>query len=290
MIYLLYGSNTTASREMLGRFVSRFQKEAGPGWEVIDCSDDGAARLAHIGSGSLFASKDFYIIKHASELEADMREVLKAHLERWAGDDSVIVFWEEGAPAKNKIFTDIEKYANKKEEFTDFTRQKFSAYVDTRAKDIGTKISDAQKEALWASYNNAPQHFARELERMLLGGETKENGVPAPSDKDVFLLGDLWGSGERVRAALLFERFIAAGYDAGDVVRPFLWHIKNLARAGSGKTGDMKPFVMQKARAQMRNFSRDQIEEAYIALLEMSDMTKKETLETRFLSFLLTAR
>jgi DNA polymerase III delta subunit len=290
MIYLLYGSNIAASRQMLERFILRFKREAGPSWEMIDGADDGAAsHIAQIGSGSLFAKKDFYIIKRASALDIDMRDALKSHLERWAKDDSVIVFWEEGIPVKNKIFTDIEKCANKKEEFSDFTRQKFSAFVDARAKDAGASVGTDAKESLWLAYNKQPQHFARELERVLLGGEIERaHGTDAPSDKDIFMLGDLWGSGERVRAALLFERFVRAGYDASDVLRPFLWHIKNLARVASGKMGDMKPFVVQKARTQMRNFSRGQIEAAYLQLLEMSDMTKKETLETRFLQFLLT--
>ncbi|MEK7649785.1 MAG: hypothetical protein AAB367_02420 [Patescibacteria group bacterium] len=291
MIYLLYGSNTTASREMLERFAVRFRREAGPAWEMIDCTDEaGGARLLAIGSGSLFGSKDFYIIKYASELDADMREALKMHLERWAQDDSVVVFWEEGVPIKNKIFSDIEKYANKKEEFGDFTRQKFSAYIDTRAKEFDVLVAAPQKELLWSIYNNTPDRFSRELEKVLLGGESSEAQTSGPADRDLFSLGDLWGSGERARAALLFERFVRAGYSADDILRPFMWHIKNLARVASGNTAGVKPFVLGKAKQQMRNFSRDQIEEAYLQLLEMSDMRKKETLETRFLYFLLTAR
>ncbi len=288
MIYLLYGQNTTVSRQMLERFTARFGREAGPAWEIIDCGDEmGNTRLGLIGSGSLFGSKDFYIIKNASMLDTDMRDVFRSHLARWAEDGSVIVCWEDGVPIKNKIFGDIEKYAHKKEEFVRFTRQKFSAYIDAQAKEVGTTIYPESKEILWLLYDNTPERFARELEKVLLGGESCQHGVPAPTNNDLFSLGDLWGSGERVRAALLFERFMRAGFKADDVVRPFLWHIKNLARVASGKIGDMKPFVVQKARAQARNFSRGQIEEAYLDVLEMGDMRNKETLETRFLCFLL---
>ncbi|MSR76091.1 MAG: hypothetical protein EXS68_00690 [Candidatus Ryanbacteria bacterium] len=289
MIYLLYGSNTTASRQMLERFAVRFRREAGPAWEMIDCDDEARGeRLSQIGSGSLFGSKDFYIIKRASDLDADMRDALKSHLERWAQDDSVVVFWEEGTPTKNKIFSDIEKYANKKEEFTDFTRQKFSAYIDAAAKEVDATVSPPTKESLWFLYTNTPERFARELEKVLLGGESHQHEAPAPTNNDLFSLGDLWGSGERVRAALLFERFMSAGFKPDDVLRPFLWHIKNLARVASGNTAGVKPFVLGKAKTQMRNFSRGQIEGAYLDLIEMSDMRKKETLETRFLQFLLT--
>ncbi|MEK7630728.1 MAG: hypothetical protein AAB417_01745 [Patescibacteria group bacterium] len=289
MIYLLYGSNTTASRGMLERFAVRFRREAGPAWEMIDCTDEaGGERLTLIGSGSLFDSKDFYIIQHASMLDVDMRDALKSHLVRWTEDDSVIVFWEEGVPIKNKIFNDIEKYANKKEEFTDFTRQNFSAYIDGQAKEVGTTVDVATKESLWLLYTNAPERFSRELEKALLGGGVLEGDTSAPTKNDLFLLGDLWGSGERARAALLFERCVRSGVKLEDIMRPFMWHIKNLVRVASGNTGDMKPFVLGKARAQTHNFSRGQIEEAYLQLLEMSDMRKKETLETRFLQFLLT--
>ncbi len=289
MIYLLHGSNTILSREMLDRFISRFMREAGHGWEIVDCADGGFDEyIVRVGSPSLFGPKDFYIIKRASMIDVDARNALKAHLVRWSSDDSVIVFWEECTPVKNKVFSDIEKYANKKEEFTNFTRQKFSAYIDAHAKKIGVSVDASAKESLWLSYINTPDRFLGELESVLLGGAVTQSVVSAPSNNDLFLLGDLWGSGDGTRAALLFERCMRAGFKPDDVLRTFMWHIKNLARVASGNTASIKPFVLGKARTQMRNFSRGQIEEAYLKLLEMSDMRKKETLETRFLYFLLT--
>jgi hypothetical protein len=238
MIYLLYGENVLAALEKVKAFEKRFRREVPHAWRLINFEDDGADEQfpANI-EASLFAKKDYYIIKHATQADEESTRQLKDLIGRWEGDDSVVVFFERDRPAKSKLF-DVIKKASKHEEFA---------------------ISDDQKT----------KSIARD-------------------DRDLFLLGDLWGRRERKRLIWQYDTMIHAGFSADDILRTFLWHVKNLFQARVGKTAEMKPYVAQKAAQQARNFTAEQLEKGYQELVFMSDFRAKERLELKLLHFFLT--
>lgn len=276
MIYLLYGENIHASRAVLGKFLDRFKKEAGPGWRVFNCEEDELD--AGLGSVSLFASKDFYIFKYPSALSKEKSEMLMALLKRWSKDDSIVVFYERSEPEKNKFFKDIKKYATKTEEFKKASAAKLAPSL--------SKLDRAEQEKLRVWHEVDTGRFLSELEKVSLGGVAS---LPKKerSGNELFVLGDLWGKREKQKVYLLYHALLDAGFEADDMLRTLLWHVKNLNNASRGRTKEMKPFVAQKASEQARNFSDDALSDAYEKLTLMADPRGRDLLETKLLHFLL---
>ncbi|KKU52070.1 MAG: hypothetical protein UX74_C0016G0009 [Parcubacteria group bacterium GW2011_GWA2_47_10b] len=290
MIYLLYGENTSASRRVLEKFLERFRREAEAGWKYVNCEDEPAAEefIQGLGSRSLFGQKDYYIIKYPTALSDAARERLGAVLERWAKDASVVVFYERMAPAKDKLFADIKKYAAKAEEFPLGSFEKILPLIRDELSRHQRSLAPKEGEQLRAWHDENPERFWSEFEKVLLGGNVSErSSVISPNE--LFSLGDFWAKRERSRAFLAFEKLRERGFEPDNIFRAFLWHVKNLNLAARGKTKDMKPFVAQKAREQARNFNEDELADAYESLLLMSDPRGRDMLETRLLHFLLTS-
>ncbi|MEK7576292.1 MAG: hypothetical protein AAB482_01220 [Patescibacteria group bacterium] len=240
MIYLLYGDDVTRALATLGRFRARFRREVPSVWRQFDCEEvsDQEQFYNELGAPSLFGSKDFLIIKHASIAPEDAHEIFESLIHQWANDDSVVIFFERGVPTKNKIFDLLLK--NKK----------------TKSEEFKVK--------------SAP----------IVSG--------AVSDRDLFIVGDLWGRREKVSAVVKYEELLRNGYSADDILRTVLWHARNVCLAAVGKTNEMKPFVANKALQQARNFSGNSLEHAFTTLVGLDNKYKKETLETGLLHFLLT--
>ena len=122
--------------------------------------------------------------------------------------------------------------------------------------------------------------------------EFKKKGVQNASrildNRDLFLIGDLWGRREKGSLVLKYEELLRGGHVPDEILRTLLWHIKNVCMAAVGKTQDMKPFVANKAREQARNFNGDSLERAFKTLVGLDNKYKKETLETGLLHFFLT--
>jgi DNA polymerase III delta subunit len=238
MIYLLYGEHVLAALAKVKVFEKRFRREVTHEWQLINFEEEGIdERFPATVGASLFAKKDYYIIKHASEASEESRELLLDLIKRWENDDSVVVFFERGVPLQNALFEKIKK-ASKHEELSLPADQKLGS-VET-------------------------------------------------SDRDLFLLGDLWGRREKSRLILKYEELLRHGFLPEDILRTLLWHVKNVCLASSGKTSEMKPFVAGKASQQARNFSADSLERAFTKLVGLDDKYKRETLETGLLHFFLT--
>ena len=135
MIYLLYGEDVPRALSTLGRFRSRFRREVPSLWRQIDCEEESEQSKIYfeLGGQSLFGSKDFLIIKHVSAAPEDTQEIFKNLVNRWANDDSIVVFFERETPVKNKIFDLILKNkSTKREEFKKKEVQNVSRVLDSR--------------------------------------------------------------------------------------------------------------------------------------------------------------
>lgn len=117
---------------------------------------------------------------------------------------------------------------------------------------------------------------------------SQRRGAPKRDDRNLFVVGDLWGRREVSKLIVTYHKMIEVGFAPDDIMRTLLWHVKNLFLASVGKTREMKPFVARKAEAQARNFTPRALEDSYRALVMLDDKHKKDTLETRLLHFFLT--
>ena len=286
MIYLVFGEDVKRSRELVREFEKRFVREVPAAYEIIDISID---QNYQFGARSLFADKEYLIIKNASMLAAERYDEFNSHLKRWAKDDSVIVVYEESVPEKNKIFTALKKHSSKKQEFPILKAAELERWLDGEVKKRGGSITPAQKRLLLVKGGDNLWKLERELEKMLLGGESPETS-PVIEDRELFLLGDLWGRGERERAFLQYQRLLSGGFGADSILRTLLWHVKNLCLASSGQVSKMNPFVARKAREQARNFSQGSLPRAYedLVMLDVHEKWGRGSIEFGLVKFLLT--
>ncbi|MDA1334812.1 MAG: hypothetical protein O2794_02235 [bacterium] len=288
MIYLLFGEDRQASSRNLQKFIDRFESEVPFAWHQIRCDNENGfdTLLESIGGDTLFGKKSYLIIKNLSKADSGAEEILKDFIKGWEGDDSIIVFYEEGIPKKGKLFDAIKKRAKQVQEFNYISIVKLRDYIESEAVRTKTKISAEVKEHLTRLYQDSPEKFTGEFEKILLGGEANRI-VTNMQDKELFLLGDYWGRGEREKAFFHFEKLMMAGFKPDGVLRTLLWHVRNICSAEVGNIKGMSSFVLSKASNQARNFSHEELERAQEALVMWSDPRKKEDLETGLLYFLL---
>ncbi len=281
MIYLIFGEDTRRSRELLREFEKRFPSAH----QIVDCAAD---QDYQFGSRSLFAAKEYLVLKNPSALDPLRHNELQVHLARWAKDDSVVVAYEEGVPEKNKIFSALKKHASKKQEFVPLAGAELERWLGNEAKKRGGSLTSAQKKTLLLQGGNNLWKLERELEKVLLGGETPV-GPDTVEERELFLLGDLWGRREKERAFLHYERLLSGGLGADQVFRTLLWHVKNLCLAASGEVSKMNPFVARKAKEQARNFSREKLSQAHedLVMLDVHEKWGQGSIELGLVKFLL---
>lgn len=287
MIYLLFGNDKRASKKILDGFERRFRSEVPHAWEYVDIRDQKNTEgfFEKVSGASLFSGKQFAIILYPSILDESLESSLKELIDRWADDDSIIVFYEGESVGKNKLLDYIKKKA-KTEEFSYKTGPDVSRFVAHEIKKSGVEVSHEQRAALEHLYNENPESFFSEFEKIVLGGSVQVR-VSATSDRDLFVLGDMWGRRDRYKAFQLFQNLLDTGFEADAILRTLLWQVKMVCLAKKGATKDMKPFVAQKARGFADRFTEKELNAAYWALMTASDFRQKENLETRLLSFIL---
>ncbi len=118
---------------------------------------------------------------------------------------------------------------------------------------------------------------------------TETRQKPVLQERELFALGDLWGTKAKGVAFVKYHELLDAGFDSENILRALFWHVKNVTLAAHGKSGDIKSaFVAGKATRQAENFSPEILADALENLARMSDFRLKDTLDTRLVRFLLT--
>lgn len=275
MIYLIYGDDTKRSRALLHNFENRFRKEIPSAWHRIDARVDGTEEIIAqtVGSRSLFSDKIYLLFLHATELPDASKAILGAELKEWASDDSVILFYEEGAPKGDPLFKKLIKTATKKQEFGALSGALLSRWADEELKKQGASLPASTKRFLVEQYGGDLWRLTLELEKAALGYIAGDQGEKL-SEKELFAIGDLWGSRERERAFLKYQRMLESGFGADQVFRTLLWHVKTMLLVAHKETKGIHPFVAGKAARQLKNFTGDALSRAYEALL-MLDVGEK---------------
>jgi len=275
MIYLIYGDDTKRSRALLHDFENRFRKETPSAWHRIDAREENVDEMITqtVGARSLFTEKTYLLFLHATKLSDTSKAILGVQLKEWTRDGSVILFYEEGAPTSDSLFKKLIKLASKKQEFGALSSALLSRWVDEELKKQGATLPVATKHFLVEQYGNDLWRLTLELEKATLGYIAGAHEEKLP-ERDLFAVGDLWGSRERERAFLKYQRMLESGFGADQVFRTLLWHVKTMLLVARKETKGIHPFVAGKAARQLKNFTGDALARAYEALL-MLDVKEK---------------
>lgn len=253
---------------LLRDFEERFRKEVPLLWHRIDCIDEDAEISLEriIGSGSLFSRKEYLIILGASKLPESGKKMLLSKMQGWSTNDSVIVFYENDTVDDTAFVEKLKEHSSKKQEFKKLSGALLSRWVDEELKKRDTKLPVDTKRFLIEQYGEDLGRLTRELEKATLGYEVGA-AREVPQDKDLFLLGDLWGTRERERAFLKYQHMLEVGFDTEQVLRTLIWHTRTLLLIAKKETKGIHPFVARKATLQLKNFTRESLECAYSALV-----------------------
>ncbi|MEK7643117.1 MAG: hypothetical protein AAB372_01585 [Patescibacteria group bacterium] len=292
MIYLLYGEETKRSLGMLRDFERRFQAEVPVGgWQRFDFKDEMDQERFLLGAGSqaLFSQKDFYIIRNPSHASPRSARTLEELLPHWAGKDSIVVFFEEGVPEKNETFNFLKRTASKSQEFSKPSSAQAKTWMEGELKRRSAVLSEDQKRSLLARYGGDLWALESELDRALAGGSPVSLKLTV-DERELFSLGDLWGRRERAQTVLKYDILLRSGFPSERMLWTMMWHIKSLFAVATGQTKGMNPYVLRKSTDQMRNFSQDELSDAYKALVELDVDEKRgeRSLEIGMLHFFLT--
>lgn len=288
MIYLIFGQDLKRSRKLLSEFEDRFRREAASGWQSLDGRECEEIEV-FFAARSLFGNKDYFLIKHASLLGADSKNFLSSLLGHWEKDDSVIVFYEEGVPEKDELFLELKKRATKKQEFKELVGESLNLWLQSEAVKRSLHLSVKDKLELFERAGKDLGKLENELEKMALGYQ-RTSYKDVPKEKDLFLLGDLWGGRQIEVAVLGYWRLLRGGIGPDQILRVLLWHVKNLLLVLKRETRGLHPFVVRKAEIQARLRERDKLLEAYdsLLLLDIHDKWGRGSLQYGILHFLLT--
>lgn len=121
MIYVLYGEDTTRSKEKLRSIQDRFIAVAGgsEAFRRIDAAECSLADLhTEMEMRSLFRDRRLIVVTYVFSSPADTKQYLKENLACFAESSDTFLFWDPGAPlAGDSFFQSLKKAATKVQEF-----------------------------------------------------------------------------------------------------------------------------------------------------------------------------
>lgn len=122
MIYVLYGEDTTRSKEKLRSIQDRFVAVAG-GSEALRRIDAAECSLTDLcvemEARSLFRDRRLVVVTYAFSSPADTKRYLEENLVRFVESSDTYLFWDPGAPSTgDRFFQALKKSATKVQEFT----------------------------------------------------------------------------------------------------------------------------------------------------------------------------
>jgi len=261
---------------------------------------------AAVTSGGLFATKTFVAINGYETAgavcsAADLITILEPLVK---SQDVVVVVREVGKssatkkPARGKKATTpkaaLKIFGAKLEQFPILSAVETKTWITKEAQQRGGTLTAGVAEQLAAATDNDSWRLAMELEKVLLyAGErpvTTEDVaamVISPASSDIFGLTDAIGGRQRARALHLLQQELASGVHPLALIAMIARHLRNLRQVQRAAEEGMPqgrmatelglhPFVVQKALAQSKKFTADDLRRWHRQLVE-TDFKLKST-------------
>ncbi len=271
MIYLLYGQDSYRSREKLREIVAEYRKKSEGVLDLhqVDAEDDPDGAIAALRSApSLFQPKRLVVIERAGLAGETLWKKLKPVLKNLAGDKNVIaVFWE---PDESKKFLKfIEPIGAKSQEFRRMTSAEGKRWLAAFLKTRDSSVSDAILDEIILHFIGDTWRMTNEATKAALGGEL---AIPAEdADRKIFALLDAFLL-DSISALRALAEMQAAGMNEQYIFAAIVNHTRLLlqltGRSEFPADEKIHPFVLQKARAKVRNLEPAVINQAYERLFK----------------------
>ncbi|OHA00642.1 MAG: hypothetical protein A3C12_02010 [Candidatus Sungbacteria bacterium RIFCSPHIGHO2_02_FULL_49_20] len=271
MIYLLYGQDSYRSREKLREIIAEYRKKSEGVLDLhrVDAEDDPDGAMAALRAApSLFQQKRLAVIERAGLAGEVLWKKLKPVLKDLADNKNVIaVFWEPNE--SNKFLKFIEQIGAKSQEFRQMTPAEGKRWLAAFLKTRESSVSSALLDEIVLHFIGDTWRMTNEAMKAALGGELT---IPAEdADRKIFALLDTFLL-DSISALRALTEMQAAGMNEQYIFAAVVNHTRLLlqltGRSEFPADEKIHPFVLQKARAKVRNLEPAVISRAYKRLFK----------------------
>lgn len=304
MLIFLFGADNFRSQEKLSELKNQYltKNSSGTDLSVLEYGESGPIKkLSEILSArGLFSSKQFVIVKNTcTKGSTDQQKELLAYLktEKTLADDadSIIIFYEGGAPKKNGALYKYLFTNTKKQEFAPLEGVTLANWALALAKKLSpeTSISKNALNQLLAATGNDLHVLNNEITKLVsykTNGEITEEDikilVKSKVDSTMFETIEALSSGNKARALQLLHEQIAKGEDVYYILSMYTYQIRTLLKIGDfywqgmtsapqiAQASGIHPYVVQKSLNQIRNLSEEKTKQMLRDLAEIDQNAK----------------
>ena len=268
MLYVLYGHQFWARKKLRELLEKARERESA----LFKLSSASFVPLAGYFSADLFGKKVVLVGEYLLENPEYERELTEL-AGRLAASDNIVFLLEEGlAQDWEERFRDA---GAKLEKFKNLPEEKFFSWARDEALKFGLALSAAELKVLAEEFDFDPWTIAAKLERMSLE-KIKISGKNFFSEPNYFQFADLAFARRKYEALKLLRGFVKQGLGGEEAFWKLWWKIKTLRmidsclrrQAGQGNLG-LHPYVLQKSRADLKNFSSEELKKLSYELLDI---------------------
>ena len=304
MFIFLFGADSFRTYEKLSELKTQYleKNNSGTDLSVLEYGESGAMKtLAEILSAKgLFSSKQLVIVKNAmtkgtTDQQKEILVFLKSQTGLKTDSESILIFFEAGAPKKNgALYKFLFTQANK-QEFSTLEGTALSNWATTLAKKLSpeTVFAKSALNILLAATGNDLYILSNEITKLVsyrVKGEITNEDVAilvkSKIDSTMFETIEALSSGNKTRALQLLHEQIAKGEDIFYILSMYTYQIRTLLKIGDfywqgmtsapqiAQASGIHPYVVQKSLSQIRNLSEAKTKQMLRDLAEIDTDAK----------------
>lgn len=308
MLIFLFGSDTFRSQEKLSQLKKQYlTKSSGADLSILEYGEKGEIKkLSEILSArGLFSSKQLIIIKNictggSTEQQKELLAFLKSQSSLKEDVDSIIIFFEAGAPKKNGSLYKFLISNTKKQEFPLLDGVQLSNWALSETKRLSpeTNFSKPALSLLLAATGNNLYVLSNEITKLvsfktagIIEIEDIEALVKSKIDSTMFQTIEALVSGNKTLALKLLHEQIAKGEDIYYILSMYTYQIRTLLKIGDfywqgmtsapqiAQASGIHPYVVQKSLGQLRNLTQEKTKQMLRDLAEIDQNAKTGKVE-----------
>lgn len=304
MFIFLFGLDTFRSQEKLSQLKNQYleKNNSGTDLSVLEYGEKGEIKkLSDILSArGLFSSKQLVIVKNAcisapTDQQKELLTYLKSQPQIKDGADSVVIFFEAGAPKKNGALYKFLVTNAKKQEFALLEGAHLSNWVLSQTKKLSPEASFSKSALnLLLAYTGNNLHILNnEITKLVsyknsaaIENEDVEMLVKSKIDSNMFQTIEALVSGNKAQALKLLHEQIAKGEDVYYILSMYTYQIRTLLKIGDfywqgmtsapqiAQASGIHPYVIQKSLSQLRNLTQEKTKQMLRDLAEIDQNAK----------------
>ncbi|OGY88015.1 MAG: DNA polymerase III subunit delta [Candidatus Kerfeldbacteria bacterium RIFOXYA2_FULL_38_24] len=288
MVIFLHGKNSYLRHQRMQKlktaFCEKFDKQ---GVSVISLDADNFNLddfRKYTKSGGLFTVKRFVVLKNIWALTKETQEQMLSEIDGVAVDTILCLNADEPPRKDNKLFKKLLQ-SEVVEMFGDLDHTKLQLFIKKECSVRQAKIDNEAAQKLINAFGNDLWSLSSEINKLanfstVITKKIVEQFAQEQLDNDIFHLTDALGLKNSKQATILLEQQLKSGTNVQYLIVMLGRHLANLIKVKktNGQGLKLHPFVLQKARQQIRYFSLKNLLGLYWRLLTIDHKSKTTNL------------